>query len=1119
MINLQRWLDDRGLGQYHDLFANNDIDLECLSDIDDMSLAKLGIPLEHRNKLIKTVAGQGAAPASLNPETPAGTSAARGRAERRHLTVLFCDVVGSTAMSARLDPEDLQTILYRFQTCCGDAIRRYDGHIFRLLGDGVLAYFGFPTAHEDDAERAVNAALEIVHTIGAVTVRGVPRIEVRTGIATGLVVVGDLIGEKRDLGLVGEAPNLAARLQQLAGPNEILVAESTRRLLGRLFDLEDLGEHHIKGIDGLVGLWRVLGPSSFASRFEARRAPHLTPLIGRNADLNLLRERYREAKGGTGRVVLISGEPGIGKSRLVMTLNQQLAEEEFYPVYIQCSSYHTSSALYPIIRYLEDATGVTGDASSSVKLSKLEAFVGRYAKKQTQLVVPLLAALLSIPTDGRYAPQELTSQQQKNRTFAVLLDLFEALAKARPLFFVVEDVHWIDPTSLELLERIRNRIQNWPVLAVLLFRPEFSLGWADQPHISSMTVSRLDPADVITMVELVAGEQILSPKICDEIAAKTDGVPLFIEEMTKAFIKSGRSSETRAADGPEPTLSVPDTLHESLMARLDQVASMKRVAQAAAVIGREFSLDLLEEVYPLSEVDIRAAIDRLLESGLLFRSGRSAPDVYIFKHALVQDEAYASLLREERRELHLRIAEVLRSRFIETVEAAPEIVAHHYTMAGKRETAIDFWLKAGHRASERSAFAEAITHLETALKLLAELPATAERNRIELPVQQSLANALIAAKGFGSVEAGQAFERTLELCDTFDNSPQTFAVLTGIVGVHMQRADFERARDLAQDLLKRADQQDDSTPKLMGHNALGMCLMLTGELNAACDHLRQSLQLYDPPRHGPLAVVFARDFMATAQAHLALATVALGDLNDGLAYGRAAVEQAERLRHPHSLCYVLPFSAGAHMLCGDPAAAYPIAERTMILAADYGFPLWLAGGRLMRGWAQLDLGDPIKGLSDIRQSVDELAAIGTLVWVQFGRYVLAQALAKTGDRQGAIDLIDEALAGIRQRTGRWYAADLHRLKGDVLLEAGQPVEAEDAYEAAIAVAARQEARLWQLRAMNGLAALLRPQGRISEVHSRLMPLYATFSQEAVSPHLLQAKALLAQTESALASRG
>lgn len=1121
MVSLRRWLDDLGLGQYANLFANSQLDQENLPNVDDGDLEKLGVPLDLRKKLIKAIKEQRVTPPKTlqrGVEAQPHLSAASGRAERRHLTILFCDMVGSTALSTQLDPEDLQTILYQFQTCCNDAIRRYGGHIFRLMGDGVLAYFGFPTAHEDDAERAVNAALKIVQTISAVKVRGAQHIEVRIGIATGLVVVGDLIGEGRDLGLVGEAPNLAARLQQLAEPNQVLVTSTTRRLLGRLFDLEDLGEHPVKGIDGLVGVWRVLGPSSFASRFEARRALHLTPLVGRKSELNLLRARYREAQRGAGQIVLISGDPGVGKSRLIMTLSQQLAEEACFPIYIQCSSYHTSSALYPIIRYLEDAAGIAREASPTVKLDKLEAFVRRYASEQAQSTVPLLAALLSIPTEGRYAPLELTSQQQKNRTFAALLDLLDGQAKAQPILLIVEDVHWIDPTSLELLERIRNRIQIWPMLAVLLFRPEFSLGWVDQPHIKSMTIFRLDAAEVAAMVELVAGEQVLSPKIRDEIAAKTDGVPLFIEEMTKAVIESGRSSETRIAIGLESALNVPDTLHESLMARLDQVASMRRVAQAAAVIGREFSLDLLEAIAPLSEVDIRDAIGSLLESGLLFRSGHSAHDVYIFKHALVQDEAYASLLREERRELHVRIAEVLCSNFVEAAEGAPEIVAHHYTMAGRREAAIEYWLKAGRRASERSAFAEAITHLETALKLLAEMPATPERDKIELPVQQSLANALIAAKGFGSVEASQAFQRTLELCNTFDESPQTFAVLTGMVGVHMQRADFERSCELAQDLFKRADRQDDSTPRLMGHSALGMCLMLTGELNVGCEHLRQSLELYDLSRHGPFAFVFARDFKATAQAHLALASVALGDLSGGLAYGRAAVEHAELLRHPHSLCYVLPFSAGAHLICGDPEAAHPIAERTMVLAAEYGFPLWLAGGRLMRGWAQLDLGDAKQGLSDIRQSVDELAAIGTLLWVQFGRYVLAQAMAKTGDGRGALGLIDEALTGIRGGSGRWYAADLHRLKGDVLMETGDLAEAEDCYEAAITIAARQEARLWQLRATNNLASLLRAQGRMSEVHSRLAPLYAGFSQETVSPHLRQAEVLLAQTESALAPR-
>jgi class 3 adenylate cyclase/tetratricopeptide (TPR) repeat protein len=1120
MTRLRQWLDDLGLGQYAELFEEKHIDQETLPKIADRDLEDLGIPLEHRKRLIDAIAGRGERQpqnSQHGPEVPSLAGAVSGRRERRHLTVLFCDIVGSTALSTRVDPEDLQTVLYQFETCCNDAIRHYSGHIFRLIGDGVLAYFGFPTAHEDDAERAVNAALKIQQSIGLVATDQIPKIEVRIGLATGLVLVGDLSGEQRDLGLVGEAPNLASRLQQLAGPNQILLAASTRRLLGRLFDFEDFGEHRVKGIDAPVGVWRVLGKRSFASRFEARRTSQLTPLVGRKSELDKLHAAYEEAKRGAGRVVLISGEPGVGKSRLMMALSHHLVWEGCLSIFIQCSAYHASSALYPIIRYLENAAGIARDNSSTVKFDKLEAFVGRYAKNRVQSIAPLLAALVGIPFNGRHPPLELAPQQQKNRTFAALLDLFDAQTKVQPVLFVVEDVHWIDPTTLELLEQIRDRVHGWPSLVIILFRPEFSLDWADQPYVSSMKINRLDSAQVAAMIELVAGEYVLSPKVRAEIAAKTDGVPLFVEEITKAVVASGKQSETRAEW--ETTLNVPDTLHESLMARLDKVASMKRVAQAAAVIGREFSLQLLETIVPFSKDQVRAAIDRLLEVGVVFHRDDADNDVYVFNHVLVQDEAYASLLREERRTLHLKIAEVLCSKFAGTAESEPEIVARHYTKASKREAAIDYWLKAGHRASERSAFAEAITHVETALKLLGDLPATTERNKLELPLQQLLASALIATRGFGSDEVGKAFRRALELCDTFDESPQTFAALTGIVGVNLQRANFGQAGKLAQDLLNRADRQDDSTARMMGHHALGMCLMFTGEFTRARNHLRETLELYDLKRHGPLAVVFARDFKATAQAHLALVSVILGDLHEGVAIGQAAVEHAERLRHPHSLGYVMPFLSGAYLMCGDPKAAHPIAERTMALASEHGFPLWLAGGRLMRGWAQLDLGDATQGLLDIRQSVDELTAIGTLLWVQFGRYLLAQAMAKTHDGQGALALIDIALAEIGASGGCWYAADLHRLKGDVLLEFGKTSESEACFKAAIAVAERQQARLWQLQAINHLTSSCRDRGKIAEFRARLEPLYATFAKEPRYPVLRQAETLLAQTVSALALSG
>jgi class 3 adenylate cyclase/predicted ATPase len=1117
MANLQQWLDNIGLGQYGELFANHHIDQEILANLSEQDLERLGIPPADRRELIKARVEFAATRSQTSrrvDDEHGYISPTDARAERRHLTVLFCDMVGSTALSTRLDPEDLREILHKFQACCGDAIRRYGGHISRLLGDGVLAYFGFPTAHEDDAERAVNAALQIVHSVSALTIGATQGIQVRIGIATGLVVVGDLIGEgpRREFSLIGEAPNLASRLQNLAKPNQILVAPRTRRLLGRLFDLEDLGAHRISGIDEEIGVWRVLGPSSVVSRFEARQSSHLTPLVARQAELSLLRKHFGHAKHGHGRLLLISGEPGIGKSRLVIALREELADEASCPQTVQCSSCHTSSAWYPVVRHLEDAAGITRNTSSAMKLDKLEALVGQYLPEQRQSIVPLLAALLSIPTDGRYPALELTPLQQKNRTFAVLLALLEARATERPVLLVFEDVHWIDPTSLELLELIRDRVPAWRMLVILLFRPQFILSWSQQPHIAALAINRLDRAQATSVIQSLAGEQVLSPEITEQIVAKTDGVPLFIEEMAKAVLEASRSGEGKAVADLQSTLSVPDTLHESLMARLDQLAAMKTAAQAAAVIGREFSLELLNAIAPLSERDVRVAIDRLLESGLLFRTGQSVNETYTFNHVLVQDEAYASLLREERRRLHVRIAEVLCSQFIEIVERSPEIVAHHYTQAGRVEPAIQYWLKAGRRASERSAFVEAITHLQIALKLVAELPATPERDELELSVQQSLGNALVAVKGFGSAEADQAFKRAMELCANFPDSPQTIGVLHGMVGVHIQRVEFDQLRELAQRLLERGDREDDSTTKLMGHRALGMSLVLTGELAAGCDHLRQALDLYDPPRHGPLAFVFSQDFKATAHAHLALATAALGDIDGAAAHGRAAVEQGERLRHPHSLCYVLPFAACAHLICGDAEAAHPIGERVMGLASEHGFPMFLAGGRIMRGWARLDLADAEGGLADISQSVGELEAIGTLVWVQFGRYLLAQALAKAGDRRTAMSLVEEALNGLSPGSGRWYEADLHRLKGDLLLDAGQsPAAAEACYEAAIRVAARQGARMWQLRATNRLASLWCAQGRMAEVHARLAPLCASFGNEATSPHLRQARALLAET--------
>jgi class 3 adenylate cyclase/predicted ATPase/DNA polymerase III delta prime subunit len=1083
-----------------------------LSRLGELDFERLGISPADRKKLLDACAADHSLTPSRSARRIDKAPTAPTKAERRHLTVLFCDFVGSTHLSTRLDPEDLREILLEFQRCCSEVITRYGGHIARYMGDGILAYFGFPQAHEDDAERAVSAALDILSAVSALSFPRTPPIEIRAGIATGLVVVGDLIGEgpSREFALVGEAPNLAAWLQQHAEPNQILVASSTRRLLGELFQLADLGEHQVKGHETPVRVWRVLRQGAAPSRFEARRSSTVTAFTGRDAELGQLHKHYKMAKRGKGQIVLLSGEPGIGKSRLIMTLKNELAGEDCRTLSFQCSSYHTSSAWYPVVRHLEDVAEISRDTSPTSKLNKLKDLLDRHGTEPKEAVVPLLAALLSIPTDDRYPPLELIPHQQKTRTFAALLAFFQAQTRQQPIILVFEDVHWIDPTSLEFLELLRDRVKSWRMLVLLSSRPGQDPSWQAQPHLTSLALKRLTPEHVVSMVESLAGVSGLSRKIVDQIVAKTDGVPLFVEEVTKAVLEADGHDEGNGRSPSQPVVTVPATLHESLMARLDQAGS-KTIAQIASAIGREFSLRLLQAIAQVPRRDLRAAIDRLLGSGLLLRIDHAAEQVFAFKHALVQDEAYASMLREERRQLHIRIAESLCSKFVEVADTSPELIAHHYTRAAEIRPAIDYWLKAGRQASGRSAFVEATTHFQIALNLLEDLPADSQRDQLELALQQSLASALIAVKGFGAAETVQAFRRALALCQKLDGSPQVFAVLNGMVGVHMMCAEFEQSRRVAEELLTRARAQSDPTPILMGHRVLGMSLFVIGELAAAQEELRSVLALYDPSRHAPLSLVFSQDFKATAQAYLALASVVQGDISGGLANGRAALEHAERLRHPHSICYVLPFLAGAYLVAGSPEEAYPVTERTIALSSEYGFPQWSAGGLMLRGWAQLDLGKLDDGLADIRSSIDALEATGTLIWVQFARFLFAQALAKAGQTRLATELVDRILLELGGTSGRWYEAELHRLKGDLLLGLGRAKAAEASYEAAIAVAKRQGARLWELRATNALGAMLRDHVRASELHARLGPLYAGFERGLVGPDLLTARTLLGGT--------
>jgi class 3 adenylate cyclase len=715
------WLDQLGLPEYAPIFAAQAVDREVLAELSDQDLKDLGIPLGHRKRLLKAIAALAEAPPPARPESPP-----RGAAERRQLTVLFCDLVGSTALSARLDPEDMAAVIRAYQACCADVVRRWDGHVAKYMGDGVLVYFGYPRAHEDDTERAVRAGLDLIAAVAGLPAGAGTPVAARVGIATGLVMVGELIGEgaAREQAVVGETPNLAARLQALAEPGSVAIAQSTRRLLGGLFELTDLGPVRLKGFAEPLAAFRVEGEGRAQGRFEALHGQRLTPLVGREHELAMLMERWARAKDGEGQVVLMAGEPGIGKSRLLRALREELRGEPHLALSHFCSPYHRNSALHPIITQLERAAGSAPEDAPEAKLAKLEALLGQ-ATAQLDEALPLLAALLGIPSDERFPALDLSPQRQKQRTLEVLTEQLAGLARARPVLELYEDLHWVDPSTLELLDLLVERVRTLPVLAVLTYRPEFTPPWSGQAHVTALPLNRLGRRQGAALVQRMTGGKALPAAILDQIVARTDGVPLFVEELTKTVLESGLltdAGDRYELSGPLPPLAIPTTLHDSLMARLDRLAPVKEVAQTAAVIGREFGHDLLAAVSPLSESDLNAALDQLVAAELISRRGTPPAATYSFKHGLVQDTAYQSLLKAKRQTLHTKLASLIERAHAEKARYEPELVAHHLTEAGDAESAIGYWRAAAQLASERSAHREAVAHLRKSVELLRQLP-------------------------------------------------------------------------------------------------------------------------------------------------------------------------------------------------------------------------------------------------------------------------------------------------------------------------------------------------------------------------------------------------------------
>ena len=1050
--------------------------------------------------------GEAAAPAPPAPPPPSRTDSA----ERRQLTVMFCDLVGSTALSARLDPEDMREVISAYHRAVAQVVAELDGFVSRFMGDGVLVYFGYPQAHEDDAERAVRAGLGSIDAVGRLDVESV-KLQARVGIATGLVVVGDLIGEgsAQERSVVGETPNLAARLQALAEPNAVVITASTRRLIGDLFHYRDLGVIEVKGIAGPLPAWQVLRPSAVASRFEALHGSALTPLVGRDEEIDLLLRRWARAKAGDGQVVLISGEPGIGKSRIAAALEERLAAEPHLRLRHFCSPYHRDSALYPSIDQLRRAAGFEADDPPAAKQRKLEALLARVAPPEED--VALLADLLSLPDSERHPLPNLSPQRKKERTFEALIRQLEGLARQQPVLMVFEDAHWIDPTSRELLDLRVERVRSLPVLLIVTFRPEFQPPWTGQPQVTMLALNRLDRRDRTALVGQIAGGKALPDDVVAEIADRTDGVPLFVEELTKSILESGLLREDRdryVLDRALPPFAIPTSLHDSLMARIDRLASVRLVAQIGAAIGREFSYALLHTVSRLPEDELQTALARLVASELVFQRGTPPEAVYIFKHALVQDAAHGSVLRSSRQQLHAQIAEALETRSPELMNSQPELFAQHYAEAGLVEKSVACWGRAGHRSIARAAIVEAAAQFQKGLDQLALLPDSSERQRQELKFRIALGAVLRLVKGQAAPESGRAYARARELWDQLGSPSEFLQVPYGLSRYHAYRGELDLALRLDEDLLRLSRQRSDSAELVLGHLSAGRTLVFIGRFASSRLHLEEALALYDPTSHHSLVHQTAILPQVISQAWLGKALLCLGFPEQSLARSNAAIAEARRLPHVPSLNDSLSIATRLLSLVGDDAALGERADQLVSVATEQGFPLSRALGEIYRGWVKVKNGELTEGMTLLRSGSTAYRASGAELNIPHYFDLLAAAYEIAGQVEEGLALLDDALQ-IVERTGeRWLAAELNRHKGQLLLRQGNFEGAEELYRKALSIAQEQEAKLWELRAAVSLARLRGDQRRRAEALDLLAPVYGWFIEGFDTADLKEAKALL-----------
>lgn len=1040
MSGLRQWLEGLQLEGYYESFVEQRIDLDVLPDLTEADLVDLGLPLGDRKRLMRGIAalGESRGLPARPPPSLAGDPLPAGPAqplyeqdeELRQLTLLFADLVGSTALSKRLDLERYRDAIRTYQLCCSDVIRSHFGFVAQFLGDGVVAYFGYPTAEEDDAERAVSAGLAIAREVARLRADATTELAARVGVATGDVLISDLIGERLSIrgAVLGDTPNLAARLQALAEPGQVVISANTKRLLGSQFDCMLLGPREIKGFTEPVDVWLARGMEIGTSRFSSRRRGPMTPFVGRTEELELLRNRWRTIRQGEGRVVLISGEAGLGKSRLAELLSNDIASEPHYRLSYQCSPYHTGSALYPVMMQLAHAAGLAEGDSDDDKLDKLERLLAQGGRDPAPHT-PLFARLLSIPFEHRYEPFDLTPEVIRERTVAALLDRLFALAEKQPVMMLFEDVHWIDPSTAEILDLLVDRMTDSRILLLCTYRPEYDSPWIGRAGVSQVSLSRLDARRSLDMVERLAAGEDLPPALVGQIVAKTEGVPLFIEELTKTVIERRQLQNGTLGNG----LALPSTLKDLLMAKLDSLSSAREVVPLCAAIGRSFPYRLLLAVAGMPEHGLRPILDQLTHSQILLQRGEWPEVTFTFRHALIQDAAYDTMLASRARALHARIAEVVAERFPDLAATRPEVLAQHYARAAMPAEARNQWRRAAEQAIARSATVEAVAHLEAALAENAHLPEDEAAVEAEIEIRKTLCVPL-EARYWGSGDITRNLERLGDLLRERGDEDDLFLVLHGLCGEHLISGDPARARAFAEHMQQIAAPHGEGVLAVLTEHNLGMSSFFLAEFERAIGHFDRAIALSPSATPEEVRRYYVADPRIVDMVMRAWALALVGRTAEAQATAAAVAEDAEASDHDFTRTYAFCILGSVRQALDDAPGALAAAERGLHLSQRISFRYWEAWSRIMRGWALAATGRASDGLKELTTGIDEYAATGSRQIVPYAKTLLAEAYLLAGQPAAGLALIEGVEVSAAETTVRFHRRLAERV-GEALREA------------------------------------------------------------------------------------